>query len=98
MVQGYGNNIWQNLIAIIKFLFSKNLNRVDEERTVKDIQHEISWGLKSQETSNVTKQTLVQVIEGLTADRLDMAVVRDEFTPAAFSLSGWLGGWVIRKL
>ncbi|KAK4012107.1 hypothetical protein OUZ56_021204 [Daphnia magna] len=67
---------------------------VDEERIVKNIQHEIPWGLKSQETSNATKQTLVQVIEGLTADRLDMAVVRDEFTPAAFSLSGWLGGWV----
>nr|SVE86142.1 EOG090X06SH [Daphnia similis]SVE87397.1 EOG090X06SH [Daphnia similis] len=74
---------------------TESVMRVDEERIVKNIQHEIPWGLKSQETSNATKQTLVQVIEGLTADRLDMAVVRDEFTPAAFTLSGWLGGWVI---
>ncbi len=68
--------------------------RVDEERIVKNIQHEIPWGLKSQEAQNTNKQPLVQVIEGLSADRIDMSVVRDEFTPAAFSLSGWFGGWV----
>ncbi|XP_057380032.1 mitochondrial E3 ubiquitin protein ligase 1-like [Daphnia carinata] len=79
---------------------------VHEERIVKNFQHEVPWGLKSQEISNppvfllnvkianATKQTVVQVIEGLTADRLDIAVVRNEFTPAAFSPSGWLGGWV----
>nr|CAG4641697.1 EOG090X06CC [Eurycercus lamellatus] len=37
---------------------------------------------------------MVQVIEGLNADRIDMSTVRNEFTPAAFSLSGWLGGWM----
>lgn len=68
--------------------------RVDEERIVKNIQHEIPWGLKSQEAQKTNKQPLVQVIEGLSADRIDMSIVRDEFTPAAFSLSGWFGGWV----
>jgi len=40
----------------------------------------------------------VQVIDGLNADRIDMSTIRNEFTPAAFSLSGWLGGWVSLKL
>lgn len=51
--------------------------------------------MKSQEAStDRNKKTLIQVVEGLSADRIDMSIIRDEFTPAAFSLSGWLGGWV----
>lgn len=66
---------------------------MDEKRVVRKIKHEIPWSLKSQEASPGSKQ-VIQVIEGLSADRIDMSVVRDEFTPAAFSFSGWLGGWV----
>lgn len=51
----------------------------------------MQWHLKSPEKSS---NNLVQVIDGLNADRLDMSVVRDEFTPASFSLSAWLGSWV----
>lgn len=60
---------------------------------MKNIQHEIPWCLRSTE-STAGKKAVVQIIEGLSADRIDMSVVRDEFTPAAFSLSGWLGGWL----
>lgn len=64
---------------------------------MKNIQHEIPWGLRSQETptnSKTQRQALVQVVEGLSADRIDMSVVRDEFTPVTFSLSSWFGGWI----
>lgn len=74
-------------------------NRVDEERIVKNIQHEIPWVLMSTEKSSTAvrgggKTAMVQVVDGLNADRIDMSIIRDEFTPAAFSLSGWLGGWM----
>jgi len=64
---------------------------VEEERVVKNIQHEIPWRLKPEETRS--KQT-VQIIDGLSADHLDMTVVRDEFTPAPLSFSAWVGGWL----
>lgn len=64
---------------------------MEEERVVKNIQHEIPWCLKPEETGS--KQT-VQIMDGLSADHLDMTVIRDEFTPATLSLSAWLGGWV----
>lgn len=83
-----------NFSSCLFFKFFFLQYRVDEERIVKNIQHEIPWGLISPEAQNINKQTLVQVVEGLSADRIDMSVVRDEFTPASFSLSGWLGGWV----
>lgn len=77
------------------FLLAVLCCRVDEERIVRNIQHEIPWGLRSQETtSSSNKKGFVKIIDGLSADRVDMSIVRDEFTPAAFSLSGWLGGWV----
>ena len=62
--------------------------RMDEKRTVRNIKHEIPWTLKSQETVSGSKKAVVQVVEGLSADRIDMSVVRDEFIPAAFSFSG----------
>ena len=37
---------------------------------------------------------MVQIIDGLGADSVDLPVIRDEFVPAPFSLSTWLGGWV----
>ncbi len=98
MEQGFGKIFYKILLILkkllITFIIACIYLRVDEERVVKNIQHEIPWGLRSQETPNISKQKLVQVIEGLGADRIDMSVVRDEFTPANFSLSGWLGGWV----
>lgn len=75
--------------------------RIEEARVVKDIQHEIPWVLVSTD-SNMSSSLInsskpapnVQVVDGLNADRIDMSTIRNEFTPAAFSLSGWLGGWV----
>ena len=65
--------------------------RVEEERVVKNVQHEIQWCLKPEETR---VKRAIQIVDGLNADRLDMATVKDEFTPASLSLSAWLGGWV----
>lgn len=81
------------VLATNDFLLSLKY-RMDEKRTVRNIKHEIPWTLKSQETVSGSKKAVVQVVEGLSADRIDMSVVRDEFIPAAFSFSGWLGGWV----
>jgi len=64
---------------------------VEEERVVKNVQHEVPWRLRPEETRS--KQS-VQISDGLSADHLDMTVVRDEFTPAPLSFSAWLGGWV----
>ena len=50
--------------------------------------------MSTDKPSGSSGKQMVQVIDGLNADRIDMATIRNEFTPAAFSLSGWLGGWV----
>ena len=67
---------------------------MEDERIVKNIQHEILWCLRSAESTSTGRKPIIQIVEGLNADRIDMSIVRDEFTPAAFSFSGWLGGWL----
>ena len=75
--------VWQNIFKCY---------RIDQERIVKRNQHEVPWALIPQEAGS--KKTMVQIIDGLGADSVDLPVIRDEFIPAPFSLSTWLGGWV----
>ena len=56
---------------------------------IKSVQHEVPWKLKGQDGD-----LAVQIVDGLSADRIDMPVIRDQFTPVPFSLSTWLGGFV----
>lgn len=62
---------------------------IDENRLIKSVQHEVPWKLKGQDGD-----LAVQIVDGLSADRIDMPVIRDQFTPVPFSLSTWLGGFV----
>ena len=69
---------------------------VEQKKIVKNVQQEVPWGLTSKSMKN---GTVVRVIDGLSADRLDMQTVRDQFIPEPFSLSSWCVGWIVgRKL
>ena len=93
-----GTSFWSVAITSYSNINRANnciyLCRVDEKRIVKNVQQEVPWGLTSESMKN---GTVVHVIDGLSADRLDMPTIRDQFIPAPFSLSSWCEGWIAGK-